>query len=127
MWGDERDGRGPPDRPRSTSAFPSAGEGGRGLGDRPFEGDGEPAILRRACASRKAATDMRCCDESEYTLSPRGRGVGVAREMLEVLLAGVGEEGGMTWRNDLRLNEESPVSSMFEVTSVGKWGWALVG
>lgn len=37
------------------------------------EGTGEFAVLLRAWASRKAATDIRC-DESDAALSPRGRG-----------------------------------------------------
>ena len=37
------------------------------------EGTGEFVVLLRACASRKAATDIRC-EDSEATLSPRGRG-----------------------------------------------------
>lgn len=71
-------------------------------------------MLRLAWASRKAATDILCCEpESElYTLSPRGRGVGVespgvAREILEALVCvGDVDAAGMTWRKDLRLNDE---------------------
>ena len=39
-------------------------------------GLGDPLVrlveLRRACASRKAATDMRCDESEEATLAPRG-------------------------------------------------------
>lgn len=85
---------------------------GQGLGERPVDGDGEPAWLRRACISRNAATDIRC-DESERPVSARGRGLtgGVCRpsETLERLLLGAGLDGP-TCRNDLRLNEESSVA-----------------
>ena len=37
------------------------------------EGTGELAALRRACASRKAATEIRC-EESDVKLPSRGRG-----------------------------------------------------
>jgi hypothetical protein len=71
--------------------------GGLGLGERK-SGTGEPAALRLACASRKAATEMRC-EESELTLAPRGRGLGGgASDELE-------GEGGLTCRKDLRLKE----------------------
>ena len=43
-----------------------------GLGD-PFT---KFVLLLRACASRKAATDMRCEESVEATLAPRGRAGG---------------------------------------------------
>lgn len=55
-------------------------DGGRRPADDPGErasweneGTGELAALRRACASRKAATEIRC-DESDAKLPSRGRG-----------------------------------------------------
>lgn len=85
------------------------------------EGTGEPAMLRRACASRKAPTEMRCDDSP--TLGPRGLGNGDG-DGLGTSRAGVGtwisnEEEGPTWRNDLRLKEESDKSSKGSV--FGSW------
>jgi hypothetical protein len=76
-------------------------------------------MLRLAWASRNAATDILCCEpESElYMLSPRGLGVGVespgvARETLEAF-DWVGDVvAGMTWRKDLRLNDELDASTL---------------
>lgn len=75
--------------------------GGLGLGERK-SGTGEPAVLRLAWASRKAATEMRC-EESELTLAPRGRGLGSggASDELERFVG----DGGLTCRKDLRLKE----------------------
>ncbi len=64
--------------------------------------------LRLACASRKAATEIRC-DVSEATLPPRGLGMGEVNEA-----DGDGGtptsgppngETGLTCRKDLRLKE----------------------
>lgn len=53
--------------------------GDSGLRPSPKVCTGDPAALRRACASRNAATEMRC-DESLAKLFPRGRAGGAYTE-----------------------------------------------
>lgn len=67
------------------------------------EGVGELAALLLACISRNAATDIRC-EDSELTLSPRGRAGGIGKSGTS---AEVGGESTCTCRKDLRLNEAS--------------------
>lgn len=74
-----------------------------GLGERK-EGTGEPAVLRLACASRKAATEIRW-DESEALLAPRDLvpgGFGGVSDAVE----DVGDDAPIC-RNDFRLNDTS--------------------
>lgn len=69
------------------------------------EGTGELAVLLRA--SRKAATDIRC-DESEATLSPRGRGRAGGGSRVNSEGGGSACGGGESprkWRKDLRSND----------------------
>lgn len=68
------------------------------------EGTGEFVALRRAWASLKAATEMRC-DESLAWLPPRGRGRGKGSFSDGLPEGGLSEGGDVTWRKALRLNE----------------------
>jgi hypothetical protein len=129
-------------------------EGGKGLGR--IDGAGEPAWLRLAWASRKAATEMRW-EESDAMLSPLGLGLaGGSKEEgdagsdgaidaldtgratglpgFKVRLrrdddaeAGGGLASGRTCRKDLRLKDEG-VSDEVGVRSIsGTCNWELFG
>lgn len=70
--------------------------------------------LRRACASRKAATEIRC-DVSDAMLPPRGRGVGDTKELggdcadscATLRFEGLGDASGTTWRKDMRWKDSA--------------------
>ena len=78
----------------------SVREGGRSkIGD----DVGDPAVLRRAAISRKAATEMRW-EVSEAVLPLRGRGRTGGSRGVDSEESAEGDSGRMC-RNDLRLNE----------------------
>lgn len=84
----------------------SVREGGRSkIGD----DVGDPAVLRRAAISRKAATEMRW-EVSEAVLPLRGRGRTGGSRGVDSEESAEGDSGRMC-RNDLRLNEESSLTS----------------
>ena len=84
-------------------------EGGRRPPDVPGEcpswlkdGTGEAAVLRRACASRNAATDIRWEESTEAKLPSRGRGRTGGSMAADGDSLG---DSGPTWRKERRLNE----------------------
>ncbi len=90
----------------------------RSTGD---DGAGEFVALRRAWASRKAATAMRC-DESLAKLSPRGRGLGRGSRHSDWGGGSELEREEVMWRKDFKLNESNELAGSC-ARAEEDWDW----